>query len=353
MPTKLAYFFDQNDPALLCADRPLRTREIYKQNDFYGQATVLKHYAGLPQAYRLKGVLEHGVVLDDLMGMHERDALLPTIFSSSARRAAIQQRHTRKRTVPIGFGYGYAQRLVEALLLAIPENQRSGTLAFPCHSTRSIRAEFDHADYAGRLAALAAEFQPVVVCMYWKNYLDGEWRAYAERGLAIVTAGHIYDHQFLLRFHDLARRFRYACTNKIGSHLFQSVASGCRFFFLPSREIQWNVPASELPNIGRDKPGFAEAEAEAQRLFAAPGDEITAAQREYVERFMGTRDLQSPSELRMTLLAAECRDKFWPLGERGVNGRRETAPPFLARPLARLRRWIGKRFPSASPAKAA
>lgn len=347
------YCLGQDDPAALCADRPLRTREIFKQNDFYGQASVLKHYAGLPQAYRLKGVLEHGIVLDDLMCAEERDARLATIFSCSARRAALQRGHTRKRTVPIGFGYLYAVRLAESRLPAVQEGDRKGTLAFPCHSTRSIHASFDHADYACRLAALPSELQPVMVCMYWKNYLDGEWRAYSERGLSIVSAGHIYDGQFLLRFHDLARRFRYACTNKIGTHLFQTVASGCRFFFLPSSEIEWEVPPDRLTSIGRINPGYAETEAEAKRLFAEPVDETTPAQRDFAERFLGAADMKSPAELRRLLLAAEFCDKFLPLGKRGVQGCSETVPPFLSRPLARLRRWLGRRTAGNSRAKAA
>jgi hypothetical protein len=347
------YCLGQNDPAALCADRKLRTSEVFKQNDFYGQASVLKRYAGLPQAYRLKGVLEHGVVLDDLMCAEERDARLATIFSCSARRAALHERHTRKRAVPIGFGYLYAIRLADGRLPAIPDSERNGTLAFPCHSTRTIHAAFDHADYARRLAALPSELQPVVVCMYWKNYLDGDWRAYAERGLSIVSAGHIYDDQFLLRFHDLARRFRYACTNKIGTHLFQTVASGCRFFFLPSSDIDWSVPPDRLASIGRINPGYAETEAEAQRLFASPVEEITPAQLEFAERFLGVRDVKSPAELRRVFLAAECRDKLWPLGERGVQGRSEAAPPFVSRPLARLRRWLEKRAASNSRAEAA
>jgi hypothetical protein len=349
----MTYCLGQDDPATLCADRPLRTREIFKQNDFYGQAAVLKRYAGLPQAYRLKGVLEHGVVLGELMSPEERDARLSTIFSCSTRRAALQERQTRKRTMPIGFGYLYAVRLAEARLAAIPESERKGTLAFPCHSTRAIQAAFDHADYARRLAALPAGLQPVVVCMYWKNHLDGDWRRYAEQGLPIVSAGHIYDDQFLLRFHDLARRFRYACTNKIGTHLFQTIASGCRFFFLPSSDIAWDIPPDRLALLGRINPGYAETEAEAQRLFAAPVDEITPAQREFAERFLGTSDLKSPAELRQILLMAEFCDKCLPLGERGVHGRSEAVPPFLSRPLAKLRRWLGKRTASNSRANAA
>ena len=353
MSANLPYCFAQDDPAAICADRPLRTREIHKQNDFYGQAAVLKRYAGLPQSYRLKGVLEHGIVLDYLLCSQERDALLPMIFSSSARRAAIQRRHTSKRAVPIGFGYLYAMRLMEAQFPAIAEADRRGTLVFPCHSTHTIRASFDHDDYARRLAALPERFQPAVVCLYWKNFLAGEAEAYVRRGLAVVSAGHIYDPDFLLRSHDVARRFRYACANKIGTHLFQTVASGCRFFFLPSGDITWDVPAHEQPNIGRDKPGFAEAEAEAELLFAEPVDEITAAQRDFVDRLLGTADMKTAAELRNIFLAAELRDKLWPLGRQGEQDRTDVTPPFLSRPLARLRRWLGKRFPPGQRPKAA
>ena len=44
----------------LAADRPLITVEAFNANDFYGNASVLKEYCGLPDGFPLPGILPHG-----------------------------------------------------------------------------------------------------------------------------------------------------------------------------------------------------------------------------------------------------------------------------------------------------
>ena len=84
--TESAYGFDQDRPDKLCQDRELVTSEIHESNDFYGQASVLKRYAGLPLRYSLKAVLEHAPVVQDNMWQHDRGARLPINFSCTEQR---------------------------------------------------------------------------------------------------------------------------------------------------------------------------------------------------------------------------------------------------------------------------
>ena len=51
----------------MAADRALATVEVHASNDFYGHATVLKEYAGLPPKRPLKAAIEHGAPVTDLI----------------------------------------------------------------------------------------------------------------------------------------------------------------------------------------------------------------------------------------------------------------------------------------------
>ena len=103
--------FDQGNLGELCADRELRTAEVHKPNDFYGQASVLKWYARIPRCYALKAVLEHGLALRDQVWEVDAAAPLPMNFAASDIRATLLRAKTGKCTVPIGFGFLYAMRL--------------------------------------------------------------------------------------------------------------------------------------------------------------------------------------------------------------------------------------------------
>ncbi len=177
------FHFDYSDLDAICAERELDTSELHATNDFYGKASVIKRFAGHSEQDSHKAVLEHGINLDDQMWDHDRDSELPTIFSPSLWRAGIHQKLSAKNSFPIGFGYLYAMELMEAK--ADPVENRNGTIAFPCHSTHTIRAQFDHNDYAKRLLNLPDFMHPISVCLYWKNYLLGEHLAYEANGIRV------------------------------------------------------------------------------------------------------------------------------------------------------------------------
>jgi len=354
-----AWALDQENVAAICAERDLVSPEIHRHNDFYGQASVLKRYAELPEERSLRFVVEHGIHVDDLVWQVDVDAPLGTIAACSPWRAEILREKSGKRTETIGFGYLYAQGLVERLYGPGPAtDERRGTLAFPCHSTQVIRARFDHADYAQRLVSLPAEMQPAVVCAYWKDFRDGAMEPYVAAGLRIVSCGHMFDRDFLLRLHDLSRRFRFAVSNALGSHLFLSAASGCRFAYLESSPVEFDIPDFELENCGQFRPMFRAAEAESRRLFgevdpAGPvPDDTTEAQRAFVDRYVGTAHYRSPAELRRVIARVRRADRFVPARILTDTGHRVIAPPAVARrmgkPIRKLEKWgrsIRKRLP--------
>lgn len=315
--------YDQWKLGDLCRDRLPPTHERYWMNQMYGQAAVLKRYAGLPINYPLKVAIEHGVVLDNKIGRYDRDAHVPMILTASEKRAQRLRALCKKRVEAIGFGFLYAQQLVWDAEGGKRDLPRHGTIAFPCHSTKTIKARYDHAEYADSLRGLPAELQPVVVCIYWRDYLDGVGKIYTDHGLPLVTAGHMFDDDFLLRFYDLCRQFRYATSNTIGTHLFLTVASGCRFFYqCPSRVIH-DVPEDERQDTNAHNSAYLAATLAAKRLFAEPTKEVTRAQKAFVDQWIGKREMKPPGELRRILRRAQLDYVFTPsrvFGDRSAKG---------------------------------
>jgi len=304
------FLFNQEDLHTLCRDRPLITPEIHEPNDFYGHAATLKKYAGFPDRYPLKAVLEHGLFFDDWMWDVDRSARLPLFFSNSAHRARIQTRETGKSSIPIGFGFLYAM----STFRTIHENEeakdiRRGTIVFPSHSTHHVKAVYDHEAYAGTLDALPDRYKPVTVCIYWKDFLHGYHSPYEKKGFRIVTAGHIFDPDFLYRFYDICRHFKYSTSNNIGGHLFYSVKSGCSFFYTPSNAITHEVHA-DVP-VGGFTSMFGVIKEKMLSLFSEPKEAMDREQMEFVDEYIGTSYFKCREELKDLFRIAEKKDKAW------------------------------------------
>ncbi len=340
--------FGQDQLEVICPDRALETDEFHTPNDYYGQASVLKRYAGLDQHYCLKAVLEHGVVLDDRMWPYDRDQQLPWILAASPRRAEQLAQLSGKRSVPIGFGFLYARALAEKLHPTQTEGRRSGTIVFPCHSTHTVTADYDHQEYARRIEGLPEAAQPASVCLYWRNYEFGHHEIYQRRGIPVFSAGHMFDRDFMLRFYDLCRRFRYAASNVFGTHFFQSVASGCRFFHLPSEEIRWDVPDLQKEGAARGTP-LGEYESEISASSCGDFESVDIEQqRAVVDRVLGADSMLTPSELREAIDQAEWADRHSLTRVRIGNVLVPAPPAFVRRRLrfvGRIGRSINKRLP--------
>lgn len=311
------FLFDQEGLHSLCRDRPLITPEIHEPNDFYGQAAVLKKYADFPAHYPLKAVLEHGLFFDDWMWDVDRSARLPLYFSSSAHRARIQTRETGRASIPIGYGFLYAMSLFRTIHGSEESMDiRRGTIVFPSHSTHHVKAVYDHEAFAGTLDALPERYKPVTVCIYWKDFLHGYHSPYEKKGFRIVTAGHIFDPDFLYRFYDICRHFKYSTSNNIGGHLFYSVKSGCSFFYTPSNrithEVHTDVPVGGFTSMYRmtiDK---------MISLFSEPKEAMDREQMEFVDEHIGAAHFKSREELGDLFRYAEKMDKTW--NETGIPG---------------------------------
>lgn len=295
---------EADDIERLCRPRDLRTSEIFAPNAFYGNDLVLKQYAGLPPDRPLKAVVPHGIVFDrSYVWESERRALLPAVLAYNDDRAQAYARTTGKLPIRTAVPFAYLPKL----LGAVPPGERSGTLFFPGHSSHRATAHADFAGMADALTRLDAKYLPATVCIYWRDHELGRHRPFLERGLRVVSAGHIFDAAFLFRLFHLCQRHRYAASNHVGSSLLYSVLAGCRFFVLPGFGVIYSGVQAHLE---QDLSRGGELLGELAAAFGAPADEITARQSSLAAGTCGLDHLLGPAELRAVLAMADRLDRF-------------------------------------------
>jgi hypothetical protein len=307
----------QGDLSRLCADRPLSTHEVFEPNAFYGMDGVLKLYAGLPQTYALKAVVIHGMHLtDSWVWRAEVDAPVPVVLCYPPYRQRMYASCTTKEVILSASPFVY----VAEMLKTQPRPERRGTIFFPTHSTHWNTAHADFERLADELTHLEDEYQPVTVCMYWRDFNLGRHVPFQERDLSLVSAGHIFGGpEFLFRLYHLCSTHRYACSNSLGSHLFYAVKAGCSYFHFHNGEYSYEIgPEAYADNIPETDTAIERA---LTSLFGDPRPVMTEEQLKTVDYYLGASYLRSPRELRRQLLHAERLDKFGFVVRAGKNRR--------------------------------
>ncbi|AFY35674.1 glycosyltransferase [Calothrix sp. PCC 7507] len=296
----------QKDLALLCADRPLQTNEVFFGNSFYGMDLIIKKYVNFPQKYPLKVLLVHG---PDLSNNHlwqaEIESPLLNIYCYPSYREdvyinAVKNCEPKKSIIPAASPFLYATEILKRE----PKPNRSGTIFFPSHSTGYVTVQMDFEALAEELIHLDDEYQPVTVCLYWKDFNLGRHIPFQKRGIQIVSAGHVFDPNFLFRFYHLCSMYRYASGNELGTHIFYSIKSGCSYFHLNSIESTYTAQSEALlkHDIAHTPP---DRELALKSLFAVPQPQTTPAQMAIVDYYLGAKNLKSSLELRQQLIDAE------------------------------------------------
>lgn len=295
---------EAQDITRVCRPRELRTAEIFPPNAFYGNDLILKLHSGLPADQPLKVVVPHGIVYDpSYVWEIERRALLPVVLAYNDNRAQAYADSTRKLPIRTAVPYGYISRLVAEAAT----EERSGTLFFPSHSSHRATADVNFAAMADALMQVEAKYQPVTVCIYWRDHELGHHQPFVERGFDVVSAGHIFDPEFLFRLFFLCQRHRYAAANHVGASLLYSVLAGCSFFLLPGFGATYSGMQAHLQ---QDLSSGGPLLDKLAQTFATPVDRITPYQASLVNSICGLDHLLDRDELRAVLAMADHLDRF-------------------------------------------
>jgi FkbM family methyltransferase len=287
----------------LAAERPLRTPETFKPNDFYGHARLLKRYAGLPENFILRAVMPHGPSFCSKLWETElKDPCTSVLAISEQQRSLYGAQSPHKTAQLIGSPVLYAARMMEDELAA-QRAQARGTIAFPTHSTHHVTVQFDQASFIEFLRALPPEFQPVRVCLYWRDIQLGRHRDYLAAGLECTTAGHMFDPEFVPRVLRLLAAHRQAAANKLGSCVYYAAALDLPVLLFAQSSTYTGPNPKQLAELSPslDLPAAIRFAATAVTTANALSLEMVQTQRALARTELGAHALHSPAELRALL----------------------------------------------------
>ncbi|MCX8045020.1 MAG: hypothetical protein N3B18_12945, partial [Desulfobacterota bacterium] len=284
----------------------LKTAEIHKSNDFYGFASVLKKYAGVPDTYQIKAAIEHGPLMGNCIWDNDIEAPLPAIFPMSRCRRMFLNKKTDKPVIPIGPVITYAEGYLSMEELRNEKQKLGRTLvAFPAHSTHWIDVAYDIEGYCNFLEELGKSFDTVIVCLYWKDVLRRVAEHYRARGFYCVTAGHIFDPLFMSRLRSIIALADLTTSNEISSVLGYCVLLGKPHYY---HEVHttWHAPSQDI--LIRDTCGGTGARPFFRwifDLFMEPMDVVTDRQRDVISYYWGYYDSKTPKEIGLLFQLTE------------------------------------------------
>ncbi len=160
----------ETDLLELTRDRALQTPEIHSQNDFYGNAAILKRYAGLPTGYALKVVTEHAPQYPGMQWHVDLEARVPGFITSSTKSLSYIYKNSGKLGYAVGPYIAYAQNILPAKeRTAWKKKLGKNLLVYLPHSSHHTGIYFDEADILKKIKKHSKSFDSISICIYWND----------------------------------------------------------------------------------------------------------------------------------------------------------------------------------------
>ncbi|WPU65839.1 hypothetical protein [Peredibacter starrii] len=268
-----------------------------KVAEYYGMGRIIREMGYYPRKWALCISTDHGPSQDDEALRFELTHKYPVILFHSMRRTIAWRSASARLAFCSGSPFAFYRRKNQ---IRISKNA-IGTLAFHTHSTDQISVKQQIFEYIEELNSLPEIYQPVEICMYYKDVEKGLHLEYLSKGFVVHTAGHIQDINFVENFYNILKNFRYTTSNSFGSHAFYSVEMGLPFFIYGKKPIRHNCGDSTRPQGDYDLTKISKQYASVTDLFSNVRDSISHEQAQVTIAELGLEDSLNRSQLAVVL----------------------------------------------------
>ena len=190
-------------------------------HDIYSIRYILNQYAGMPDGYPLRGIIEHAPQLSKLIaGGFSIHPSLPSIVCSKFRVELIESVEGNNGAYAIGPHIAYVNHAYTEEKIA-EEKKRLGKtlLVFPAHSIQGLEAKYDFEEFINEIKLIGKDFDSIRICLFWKDILEGKYKYYLDNEFELVTAGNFYDPLFLPRLKTIIETSTITMSNSLGTHV--------------------------------------------------------------------------------------------------------------------------------------
>lgn len=270
------------------------------QVEMYGFGKELRKYCFLPSRFPLRIKSQHGIVLWNTPSLHELNSELPFMLVFSKRHQLAWKKISKKPCFIIPHPF-YLYRKRKKIQ---PRSDRTGSVFFLSHSTFSKETDLDFVQIIDQLKSLPKEFKPITVCLHFVDILKNKHLLFEKADFECVTAGHMFNRNFISNFYDILTRFKYSLSNDVGSHTFYSIELGIPFSLVGDSARISITEAEEFENLllkkDLDKQGHMEEAIGRNKL----NYHILPQVKEIVHQEMGINDGISKVKLGVLLIVS-------------------------------------------------
>ena len=282
-------------------------------SDIYSIGKTLSDYAGLPESYRVYGLIEHAPqltsVIEGAWGIHES---WPSIVCSPYRVNIIENTPNNHGAYAVGPYIAYAKHAYSKEKLE-EEKKRLGKnlLVFPAHSIPGLKINYEIKNFCEEINSIGEDFDSIRVCLYWKDVLNGVAKHYEKEGYEVVTAGHYYDPLFLSRQKSIIETSTKTMSNRMGSYVGFCIYMNKPHYISPNSKIIPNKIKEDGKNLARRQYDMEKITSELMqsdseynellKAFSINYNRITKKQKELTNKYWGSNEVKTPREMRELL----------------------------------------------------
>jgi FkbM family methyltransferase len=282
----------------LAAECAENTSELFTPNAYYGHAYAIKKYCGISQEFPLPGIYPHGLSIIDKAWAAELKHPIPFLLLKSELQSDVYSKYSDKPSWIIGAPNYYAIKLIEDEIKEIQSNAE-GTLVLPVHSTHHLTNNYDFSEFAEYLKNLPEKFNPITICLGWRDIQLKMHERYLAEGFECTTAGHMYHKDFFIRLLKIIASHKFAIANDIGTSAFYCAAMNLHVK-LYRQSINTNPARSDQPSHLIQEAQFNQYLPIVEKFIDTckdPDAQIAKQQKKIAKSILGFDYIKDPNEL--------------------------------------------------------
>lgn len=210
------------------------SRGVYRGNCFYGAGYWMQQYAGFGST--AKAAIEHGVYFGNYVNDAELDGSgLPCLITFGPSRVSHISAVSNVPIAAVGPYIAYAPDYLSSEdQISLKSSLGKILLVFPSHSVDRVSVAFDFEGLFEEIDQVVElnQIDEVLVCLYYRDLLNGAAARYEAKGYRVVTAGYREDLLFLPRLRSLIKVSDLTMSNSVGTHV-----GYCAFMGKPHRVL--------------------------------------------------------------------------------------------------------------------
>lgn len=275
------------------------SRGVYRGNCFYGAAYWMQHYAGVQTV--LKACVEHGVYFGNYVNEVELDESgLPCLITFGPSRVAHVSDVSNVPVIPVGPYIAYASDYLSPdEAKDIKSSLGKTLLVFPSHSVDRVKVAYETNELIAEIKRISAEhnIDSVLVCLYYRDILNGASKAYEQQGFTVVTAGYREDVLFLSRLRSLIGLADLSMSNSVGTHVGYCAYLGKRHYVYSQEKRYEAISSADVSEFDNPYRKLAEQEkADVANVFSS-FDNDPQSVKDICNQFWGFRNVLSNSQM--------------------------------------------------------